>query len=56
MRLDGEKIFLTAIEDDDLEDFVRWRNSNLVRERYIYRGEFTVEGQKAWIKCVHSRH
>lgn len=50
MRIDGKKIYLTPISDDDLEDFVRWRNSDWVRERYIYRGVFTVEGQKAWIK------
>ncbi len=50
MRIDGEKIYLTPISDEDLADFVRWRNSQLVRERYIYRGEFTIEGQKAWIK------
>ena len=50
MKLEGNKIFLTPIEDKDLEDFVRWRNSDLVRERYIYRGDFTVEGQKAWIR------
>lgn len=50
MKIEGNKVFLTPIEDSDLEDFVRWRNSELVRERYIYRGEFTVEGQKKWIE------
>lgn len=50
MKIEGNKVYLTSITDDDLQDFVRWRNSDLARAHYIYRGVFTVEGQKAWIE------
>ena len=49
-RLEGEKVFLTPISYDDCEDFVRWRNSDFIRERFIYRKTFTVEDQIKWIK------
>ena len=50
MRIEGEKIYLTPITYDDCEDFVRWRNSDLIKSRFIYRKELTVEQQIKWIK------
>lgn len=50
MKLEGNLIFLTPITYDDCEDFVRWRNSDIVKSRFIYRGELTVADQRNWIK------
>ncbi|SDH61811.1 Protein N-acetyltransferase, RimJ/RimL family [Pseudobutyrivibrio sp. 49] len=50
MRIEGEKIFLTPITYDDCEDYIRWRNSDLIKSRFIYRKDLTVEDQRNWIK------
>lgn len=49
-RIDGDRIFLTPITYDDCEDFVRWRNSDFIQSKFIYRKEITVEQQREWIK------
>ena len=50
MKIEGELIYLTPITYDDCEDFVRWRNSDLVKSRFIYRKDLTVEDQRNWIR------
>jgi RimJ/RimL family protein N-acetyltransferase len=50
MRIDGEKVFLTAITYDDCEDFIRWRNSEFIKSRFIYRKDITIEQQRKWIE------
>lgn len=50
MRIEGEKIFLTPITYDDCEDFIRWRNSDLIKSRFIYRKDLTVQDQRNWVK------
>ena len=48
---DEEKtIYLRPMTEDDAETYVNWRNSESVNKYFIYRGKFTVEGQKRWIK------
>ncbi len=49
IRLEGEKVFLTPMQLDDAEDFVRWRNSDLIKSKFIYRKDITVEQQRQWI-------
>lgn len=49
-KIMGQKVYLTPITYDDCEHFVAMRNSDLVKSRYIYRKDFTVEGQINWIK------
>ncbi len=49
-RIDGEKIFLTPMTLDDAELFVKWRNSDFIRQYFLVRDEFTVEGEREWIK------
>ena len=43
-------IFLRKMTVDDTDLIVSWRNSESVRKRFIYRGEFTREGHLSWIK------
>ncbi len=50
MRINGEKVFLTAITYDDCEDFIRWRNSDFIKSRFIYRKDITIEQQRKWIE------
>ncbi len=50
LRLEGDKVYLTPMNLDDAEDFVRWRNSDFVMSRFLVREPFTVEGQINWIK------
>ncbi len=50
MIIKGDKISLTPITYDDCEDFVRWRNSDFIQSKFIYRQEITLEQQRNWIK------
>ncbi|MBP5282817.1 MAG: GNAT family N-acetyltransferase [Lachnospiraceae bacterium] len=43
-------IYLREMTVEDTDLIVAWRNSQAVRERFIYRGEFTREGHLAWIE------
>lgn len=36
------------MEDEDFLLIVKWRNTDRVRKNFIYREEFTLEGQKKW--------
>lgn len=46
----GSKVYLAPITYDDCEHFVAMRNSDIVKSRFIYRNDLTVEDQKNWIK------
>ena len=50
MRIDGDIIYLTSITYDDTDDIVRWRNSEAIREQFIYRQKFTAEGHNNWMR------
>lgn len=43
-------IYLRLMTGEDTDLIVAWRNSDSVRERFIYRGLFTREGHEAWIE------
>ena len=46
--ISGELVRLRLMEEGDYPLIVRWRNSERVRHNFIYREEFTLEGQKKW--------
>lgn len=46
---DGE-IYIRPMTYDDIDDIVRWRNSDAVRQYFIYRGDFTHDNQIDWMK------
>lgn len=52
MKYSGEKVYLRPMTVEDTEDIVRWRNTEYVRDNFIYRGEFTREGHLNWIKTM----
>ncbi len=46
----GKKVSLRMMTEQDAELIVKWRNSDRVRKNFIYREDFTLEGQIAWKK------
>lgn len=51
-RVEGELIRLRLIQESDFPLIVKWRNNSRVRENFIYRKEFDLEGQKNWKKTM----
>ena len=45
-RIDGTRIYLTAIGEQDTDRVIAWRNKSFVRKWFLYREEFTREGQR----------
>lgn len=50
MELISERLILRPIQEDDTEDILRWRNSDRIREHFIFRDELTREMHLAWLK------
>lgn len=46
----GDCVTLRPITLSDTPLIVRWRNSNFVRNNFLYRGEFTEEIHNNWFK------
>ncbi len=46
--LTGELVSLRLMEESDFPLIVKWRNTARVRDNFIYREPFTLEGQKIW--------
>lgn len=44
------EIYIRPMGYEDIDDIVRWRNSDEVRKFFIYRGEFTHENQVQWLE------
>lgn len=42
-------VFLRPIELEDAEKIVQWRNSEQVKQFFIYQNNLTVDNQKEWI-------
>jgi len=49
MDEDGD-IYICPMTYEDIDDIVRWRNSDEVKKYFIYRGEFNHDNQVAWLK------
>ena len=54
MRITGKQVYLRPITDseEDTNNIIRWRNSDVVRPYFIYQKPFTVEGHTNWLKNV----
>lgn len=48
----GKRVFLRPLSLEDSPLVVRWRNNPRVRENYIFREPFTLEGQEAYYRDV----
>lgn len=49
---ENEKIYLRKMTYEDTEDIIRWRNSDIVRPRFIYQKLFTRQSHENWIKTM----
>lgn len=45
----GDKVSIRPITLDDTDDIVRWRNSDFVRSKFIYRRIITKEMHEKWM-------
>ena len=48
----GEKIFLRAIQLEDTNRIIKWRNQEFVRKNFIDQRMFTKETHEKWMKEV----
>ena len=48
--INGERLSLRPITDADTDDVVRWHSDPEVRRFFLYRGPFTPEIQRAWLR------
>ncbi len=44
----GKTVSLRFMEEGDYPLIVKWRNTDRVRNNFIYREDFTLEGQRSW--------
>ena len=51
MRAEKE-IYLREMTAADEELIVKWRNTDFVRQNFIYRKPFTVEGHRSWVETM----
>lgn len=49
-RIYGKQVYLRPITEEDTDDIIRWRNSEVVRPYFIYQQPFTREGHLNWLK------
>lgn len=51
-RIVGKQVYLRPITDseEDTNNIIRWRNSEVVRPYFIYQKPFTVEGHRRWLE------
>ena len=48
--IENDRIYLRKIEYADTDNIVKWRNTDFVREHFIYQALFTKESHEAWMK------
>lgn len=49
-KIVGNRIYLRKMNAGDTEQILRWRNSEFVRERFLFREPLTREMHESWIK------
>lgn len=50
--IENDSIYLRKMEYSDTDDIIRWRNSDAVREHFIYQELFTRESHENWIRTM----
>lgn len=45
-------IYLRKMTDEDEELIIKWRNTDFVRQNFIYRKPFTIEGHRGWVETM----
>lgn len=52
MKINGEKISLRLMNEDDTDLIVGWRNNLRVRNNFIYQKPFTRDGHEHWVRTM----
>lgn len=52
MKKNGIKIYLLPITIKDTGNIIKWRNSDFVKENFIYQKDFTYESHLYWLDNV----
>lgn len=50
LNAEDNNLILRPITDTDTPFIVRWRNTENVRKNFLYRGDFTEETHRKWLK------
>ncbi len=50
--IENDIIYLRKMEYADTDNIVKWRNSDYVREHFIYQALFTKESHENWIRTM----
>ncbi len=50
--IENDSIYLRKMEYADTDNIVKWRNSDYVREHFIYQALFTKESHENWIHTM----
>lgn len=50
--IENDNIFLRKMEYSDTDNIVKWRNSDFVREHFIYQALFSKESHENWIHTM----
>lgn len=52
MTLEGEKVGIRLMTNEDTDLIIKWRANNRVRNNFVFRGEITREVHENWIKTM----
>lgn len=52
MKKNDTKIYLLPITIEDTDNIIKWRNSDFVKENFIYQKDFTYESHLYWLNNV----
>ncbi len=50
--IQNQSVFLRKIQYEDTDLIIKWRNSDFVREHFIYQELFTKESHENWMKTM----
>lgn len=50
--INGADVYLRLMNEEDTGRIIKWRNTEFVRQNFIFRGLFTVKGHEKWIETM----
>lgn len=50
--IEGADIYLRLINEEDTDRIIKWRNTEFVRQNFIYQELFTRQGHENWVRTM----
>ena len=50
--IEGTDIYLRLMNEEDTDRIIKWRNTEFVRQNFIYRELFTRQGHENWVRTM----